>query len=216
MVIFDMDGVLIDSEGFYKEINYQYFKDLGVEISDEVYNGFIGISADKMWGYIKDTFQLGHDLSTLKAGEKDRKYAYLSAEPLTPIAGIPEFLELLKEKGEWVCLASSSPKRNIEVVIEKMEIAPYFDFVISGEEVKNGKPAPDIFLAPAAKFQVSPQHCVVVEDSNNGVRAAKAAGMYCTGFVNPNSGNQNLSAADLVIHDFSTESTEKIIKLLNY
>ncbi len=214
MVIFDMDGVLIDSEEFYKEINYQYFKDLGVEISDEVYNGFIGISADKMWGYIKDTFQLEHDLTMLKAGEKERKYSYLAAETLAPIAGIPDFLQMLKEKEEIVCLASSSPKRNIQVVIEKLGIDHFFDFVISGEEVKNGKPAPDIFLKPAHKFQISPEKCVVVEDSNNGVRAAKAAGMFCAGFVNPNSGNQELSAADLIIYDFSVDSTEKILQLL--
>ena len=89
----------------------------------------------------------------------------------------------------------------------------YFKICVSGNEVKNGKPAPDVFLHTANLLKVNPQECLVIEDSTNGVKAAKSAEMRCIGFQNFNSGNQDLSDADMIISTFS-ELYEKIIKFL--
>lgn len=214
MVIFDMDGVLIDSEGFYKEINAQHFEELGVQITEEEYESFIGISADLMWSYIKEKGKLPQDVATLRREEKERKYEYLVREPLEPMPGIPALLKKLKEQNYTLSLASSSSRKNIEVIVQKLNIASYFACMVSGEEVKNGKPAPDIFLKAAALAGVAPQNCCVIEDSNNGARAAKAAGMQCVGLRSPNSGQQDLSLCNLIIDDFAERNVQKIISLI--
>lgn len=214
MVIFDMDGVLIDSEAFYREINFQLFSDLGVPVTDEEYNRFIGISSGLMWSYIKEKGKLSQDVESLKRSEKEMTYRYLSEQPLAPMDGIPELLATLKQKNYRISLASSSFRKNIELIIHKAGIAHYFDFVVSGEEVRHGKPAPDIFLRAAAYFDLPPQNCYVIEDSNNGARAAKAAGMPCIGFRNPNSGNQDLSSCDLIIDSFDEKNVQKIFTLI--
>lgn len=214
MVIFDMDGVLVDSEGFYREINFQLFSDLGVPVTDEEYNSFIGISSKRMWGYIKEKGKLSQDVETLKQRERETTYRYLLAQLLEPIVGIPELLAALKQKNYQISLASSSSRKVIELIIQRAGIASYFEFVVSGEEVQNGKPAPDIFLKAAAHFDLPPENCCVIEDSNNGMRGAKAAGMYCVGFRSPNSGNQDLSACDLIIDNFDEKNVQKIFALI--
>jgi beta-phosphoglucomutase-like phosphatase (HAD superfamily) len=88
-------------------------------------------------------------------------------------------------------------------VLAKFGIREYFSCIVSGEEVPAGKPAPGIFLEAARQLDVSPEHCVVLEDSRNGVLAAKRAGMRCIGYVNPNSGQQDLSAADRIVHEIT-------------
>lgn len=214
MVIFDMDGVLIDSEGFYKEINAQHFEELGVHITDEEYESFIGIAADLMWSYIKEKGKLSQDVATLRRDEKERKHAFLAKAPLEPMPGIPALLKKLKEQNYALSLASSSSRKNVEVIVQKLGIASYFDCMVSGEEVKNGKPAPDIFLKAAAQVGIAPKYCYVIEDSNNGARAAKAAGMQCIGFRSPNSGQQDLSLCDLIIDSFDEKNVQKIFTLI--
>ena len=87
-----------------------------------------------------------------------------------------------------------------------------YTVIVSGEQVENPKPAPDTFLAVSEKLGIAPEECVVIEDSENGSRAARAAGMYCLGFDNPNSGNQDLSAADEIFYPF-TELLKRICRL---
>ncbi len=214
LVIFDMDGVLIDSEVFYREINFQLYNELEVEISEEEYNGFVGIGSVRMWEYVKEKGKLEHAVEMLIQKEKETTHRYLSEQPLEAMQGIPTLLEALQEKNYRIALASSSSRKNIELIIKKIGIAPYFDFIVSGEEVANGKPAPDIFLKAAAHFDTPARNCYVLEDSHNGMRGAKAAGMYCIGLQNPNSGNQNLSACDLVVDSFEGEDLRKIFALL--
>jgi len=96
-------------------------------------------------------------------------------------------------------VASSSPKFFIETVLETLRIREYFKEILSGEEVQRGKPYPDIFLETAEMLRVNPQECVVIEDSTNGIKAALAAGMKCIGFINLNSGLQDLTSASIIV-----------------
>jgi len=112
-----------------------------------------------------------------------------------------------------LALGSSSPKKLINEVISNFDLGNYFKIVRSGENVENGKPAPDLFLKISEELEIKPENILVIEDSHNGVKAAKKAGMNCIGFSNNNSGNQDLSIADLIIEDFSKLTLEQIKNL---
>ena len=98
-----------------------------------------------------------------------------------------------------MAIASSGLMKNINLILSKLNVESYFSHIVSGEMPKKGKPAPDIFLLAASHFNLSPENCLVIEDSRNGTLAAKAAGMTCVGYINEGSGNQDLSYADLVV-----------------
>lgn len=102
-----------------------------------------------------------------------------------------------------MAVASSSSRKNIEMCLQSLQIQHFFEVLFSAEQVARPKPAPDVFLAAAAAMDASPETCVVVEDSTNGTRAAKAAGMRCIGFDNPDSPGQSLDAADVRIDHFA-------------
>jgi len=212
LIIFDMDGVLLDSEKLYLDMNQDFFKTLGAGISIEEHQTFVGISATKMWTYIKEKFNLKQTVDELKVLERDLKYKTLSETPLVPTNGIVEFLEHLKKKGFTIAIASSSLKKNIDLILKKLSIEKYFDYIVSGEQVERGKPEPDIFLKVANYFNLHPEDCMVIEDSTNGVLAAKAAKMYCIGYYNPNSGRQDLSKADIIIRNFKEQRLFDIIE----
>lgn len=203
LVIFDLDGVLLNSERLYMEMNLHFFASLGFSVGFEEYQTFIGISATGMWGYLKNKFKLPQTVADLIAAEKELKYQTLQKAQLTPTAGVVALLEHLTRAGVNIAIASSGLKKNIDLILEKLQLTHFFSHIVSGEQVEKGKPEPDIFLKTAQYFNISPQLCTVIEDSANGVRAAKAANMFCIGYYNPNSGNQNLSKADLVIDSFS-------------
>ncbi|GAB5410447.1 MAG: HAD family hydrolase [Balneolaceae bacterium] len=199
LVIFDLDGVLLDSESIYKTVNMNLFSELGAHITDEEYNSFIGISGDKMWGYIKEKAGLTQSIPELRAKERESKFKGLSEYELIPNEGLIQLLDHIKRKQTPICIASSGLMKNINLILSKLEVIDYFAHIVSGEMPKHGKPSPDIFLMAASHFDISPEHCLVIEDSRNGTLAAKAAGMTCVGYINPGSGNQDLSRADFTV-----------------
>ena len=213
-VIFDMDGVLLDSEPIYYQIEKKFFKDLGITISDEEYHTFIGLSMTEMWKRIKNNHNLKEEIETLVNSNNEVGFQHFSnSENLQPTPFLEQFIQNLLENNIKLAVASSSSKKLINVILEKLMLKKYFNICVSGNEVKNGKPAPDVFLHTANLMKVNPQECLVIEDSTNGVKAAKSAEMKCVGFQNSNSGNQDLSDADMIISTFSGLD-EKIIKLL--
>lgn len=211
LVIFDLDGVLLDSESMYKKINFDFFLDLGVEITDKEYNSFIGISGEKMWGYIKEKGNLSQSISELRSEEKERKYQGLANNNLSSNPGLNNLLRFITSKQIPMAIASSGLMKNIKLILKKLSVERYFDYLVSGEMPKNGKPAPDIFLLAAEYFSKNPKNCIVIEDSRNGVLAAKAAGMKCIGYINEGSGNQDLSKADLITDSLFDSELLKLI-----
>ncbi|WP_345255636.1 HAD family phosphatase [Flaviaesturariibacter amylovorans] len=210
-VLFDMDGVLLHSEPLYWEMNRAFFRELGGEVTYDEYGAFIGISATTMWQTLKDRFGWAHAIDELKASERDRKHAALSAASLEPVAGVAPLIRKLRAQGYRLAIASSSLRRNIDLVLERLCLADAFEAIVSGEEVQHGKPAPDIFLEAARRLGLDPAECVVIEDSRNGVAAARAAGILCVGFQNPTSGPQDLSSADLRITDYHDPSLHQLL-----
>jgi HAD superfamily hydrolase (TIGR01509 family) len=203
LVIFDLDGVLLDSEPLYMAMNQKFFKTLGAEISEQEYHAFVGISATTMWATIKAKAHLSQSVEELKALERELKYKTLNETQLVPTEGVVELLEKLKAGQYTMAIASSGLRKNIDVILNKLHVNQYFDLIVSGEDVIKGKPEPDIFLKVSNHFGRKPEDCVVIEDSKNGVLAAKAAGMTCLAYFNPHSGNQDLTQADIVFDHFN-------------
>ncbi len=197
--IFDMDGVIIDSEPLHFLSDKMVMKDFGIDISHEELNEFVGMTNPVMWAVLIKRYNLATSVDEILITQHNFKKELLEAGEYCAINGIPELLKELRAREFKVGLASSSSRQFIELVLKKLGIFQYFDVVISGEEVLNSKPAPDIFLEAAAALEVNPLECIVLEDSGHGVTAAKAAGMKCIAFRNPNSGNQKLDAADCIV-----------------
>ena len=203
VILFDMDGVLVNTEPLHYRLWKQVFSERGVELSFEAYKGCIGANGKRLMELVLEHYGLDF------RGEKSLfdRYYQLKEENLRHgdiprVEGVSETLLQLQKRGYRMAVASSSTQDYIELCTDRVGIAHFFDVRFSAERVKNTKPAPDVFLAAAERMNARPAECVVVEDSTNGTRAAKAAGMRCIGLCNPDSGDQNLSAADVLIHSF--------------
>lgn len=214
-VIFDMDGVIVDTEPIYRGLNCKIYNDLGIKITKEQQYSYAGMIPKDKWTLLKEKFNLKQAIEELTTNSSSAKYDYLSNDknevPL--ITGVDKLICKLKSDGFTIAVASSSPKRNVETVLKRTNLIEYFDYIVSGTEVKKGKPDPEIFLKAADCLNAKVQDCTVIEDSGNGVKAAKNAKMKCVGFKNPHSGNQDISKADIVIDEFSKESIKKIIEI---
>jgi beta-phosphoglucomutase family hydrolase len=202
-VIFDMDGVLVDTEPIYFAANRELFERLGFSVMQEGYARFIGLDASRMWAQLKAEHALPQPIPELVNLERDAMYRALLQASLTPMEGLIPLLDDLQRRGIRLAIASSSAHRIINTILEKTGVRAYFAAIASGEDVAHGKPAPDIFLLAAARLGVAPQDCTVIEDAAAGVRGAKAAGMRVIGYRNPHSGEQDLGEADEVIERLS-------------
>lgn len=203
-IIFDMDGVLINSEPIHYEIWKRIFREEGLEIDFEHYKGCIGSTVTVLYDLIEAGYGVDfHEKLSLKDRFAELKSQYIKEKGIPQIEGVKEVLKLLKAKGYHLAVASSSPQDYIELCTKNIEIDKYFDILYSAERVARPKPFPDVFLAVAEAMQARPEECLVIEDSYNGSHAAKAAGMKCLGFANPDSGEQDLSAADRIFYPFT-------------
>lgn len=199
-VIFDLDGVLIDSEPLHAMADSQLLKESGVVAPENYFDRFVGWTSKAMWEEIKEEYNIALSAGELMELQVPLKLKLLKESEYKPVPGIIELLALLKKMGIILTIASSSPRQFIEAVIDKIEIRQYFAIWLSGEEVARSKPEPDIFLKVAALLNVDPHDCLVIEDSTSGIIAAKRAGMRCIGYKNLTSGNQDLSGADLIVN----------------
>lgn len=204
-VIFDMDGVIIDSESIHREVEKKIFNSLGVNISDEEHDTYVGMTSMGMWREIKSRHNLKESSSveelTKMSVENYIKFIQ-GNKSIEPIEGVVELIDDLHKNNIKLAIASSAVRKSIETVVCMFRLEKYFNIRISGEDIKRGKPEPDIFLMAAERLGVQPEDCIVVEDSKNGVHAAKKAGMKCIGFRNQSSGDQDLSSADMIIKKF--------------
>lgn len=198
-MLFDMDGVLVDSEPIHFAGRKRTLRRYGLEITDEELTHYTGILSR---GFLRDIAEKrGVEIpidEAVKFAPIDFQTEFERSE-IKPIDGIRDLLDGLAAKNIPMAIASSSNPQLIREMVRRLDIEKYFTALISGHEVKQSKPAPDIYLKAAESVGVAPENCVVLEDSHSGVIAAKAAGMYCIGFISPHSGNQDLSQADTIV-----------------
>lgn len=210
-VIFDMDGVLVDSQPYHFKADIDTMAEYGVIKDQKFYESFAGtLTADRM-RTLKEMFGLDVPVEEMTIKRENMILDIMGKEDIKPVSGIPEFLRSIEEKGLTTAVASSSDYKLINLILDRLKIAQYFDSVTSGSDVKRGKPSPDVFLLAAERIGIEPAECLVVEDSENGVKAAKAAGMKVLGYINPTSGKQDLSLADFITDDFKKISIDMFI-----
>ncbi len=198
-VLFDMDGVLLDSEPLHDKINEDIYAALGINIDKSTVNEFIGRVSSERWTTLKERYSLKPSVDELNDWQWRDLVAALPDSGVGPSAGLDILLGFLREEKIRATIASSSRRAFVEAVIDHLELRDHMSGYTCGEESARCKPAPDIFLLAARKLGVDPRECLVIEDSCAGVRAAKAAGMYTVGYINPTSEGQDLSEADVTV-----------------
>jgi len=203
LVIFDCDGVLVDSERLAVDIDVRALADLGWAISrEEVIHRFLGKSeADAL---IEIEAHLGRPLPARWDEPWAQEYARAFAEELEPVAGVREAVLTLMAQGYAVCVGSSGGHAKIRRNLVKTGLRDFFaEDIFSAADVEHGKPAPDLFQHAAARMGFAPDACVVVEDSQYGITAAHAAGMRAVGYAGGITPREQLQAADALICDMA-------------
>jgi len=210
-VIFDMDGVIVDSERHWKEFNF--IKSLVPSWNEEHHKKILGLDFTLMHKLLKEDFNANINEKELLDFYRNLALdIYKNRASLMP--GFSELLTALKKENFKTAVASASPKEWIDIVIKRFKLSALFDEITScyGANFK-GKPYPDIYLHTAKQLGKRPEQCIVIEDSMNGVTAAKSAGMKCIGLRNGFNNHQDLSQADVVIKTFSEFSVSTIKEL---
>lgn len=213
-VVFDMDGVLIDSEALYQYYLVDFFYRQNQNVSKEDLYSFIGSSDDYFWSHMGEIWN-----PTLTP--KEMKNLYEENNQHEPVdykdllnPHVKFVLRKLKEKGISIAIASSSPLNEIQRMVQKNEIEAYFDVLVSGDDVLHCKPSPDIYKLTLNQLNVMPRDCIVVEDSYVGICASKEAGIFTIAKREYRfSINQEL--ADIVVDDFLSIYSE-IMKHFGY
>ena len=203
-VIFDMDGVIIDSEEIHKKAYYETFNTLNIEVSDTLYKSFTGSSTINAFQRLVAHFNLKNDPEELVLDKRKRYVNFFENDPnLHLVAGVEEIIKYFYKKGIVLILASSSAMINIDRVFNRFNLNTYFAAKISGADLKESKPNPEIFNKAAILGNIPKESCVVIEDSDNGITAANDANIFVFGYANKLSEGQTLQNADFVINNFS-------------
>lgn len=210
-VIFDMDGVIVDTEPVHHFAYYQHFNELSIEVSDEMYRSFTGNSTRNIFQKLKAQFDLQEDVEDLILRKRHLfNEAFDLKEDLYLIEGVEELIKDLYANGIQLIVASSASKVTINRVFTRFNLHQYFTHIVSGEDFPKSKPHPAIF-EHAASLSIAPkENCIVIEDSTNGIQAAVSAGIYCVGYDSFHSKDQDLSKANVVIRHFNELNFEKV------
>ncbi|MFH0837088.1 MAG: HAD family phosphatase [Candidatus Aenigmatarchaeota archaeon] len=211
-IIFDMDGVISDTEHIHRKVNDMVLRKLGIVIGKEERDSYTGIPTKRGFQMILKRYNKEHDLNRAIEMNTEKLKELISNE-MEPISGAVALIENVKKAGFKIAVASSTELPLIEMILEKIGVNDKFDSIISGADLENPKPAPDVFLIAARELAVEPKECLVIEDSSAGAKAAKAAGMKCIGFISPHSGTQNLTMADIVLDDLKKISIDLISRM---
>lgn len=212
-VIFDLDGVLVDTGWAHKQSWYDLAENEGFSMTDEFFYSTFG-----MQNYQIIPMLLGRDAASDEVDRlsdwKERRYRELIAEKLVPAKGAESLLCDLKSEDFLLAVGSSAPRANLDLVLERTHLQDYFDTFVAGEDVTNGKPAPDTFLKAAQKLSLGAEFCVVVEDAVQGVEAGKAAGMPVVAVTTTRS-QADLQRADIIVDSLAELQARHFVELLS-
>lgn len=197
-VLFDMDGLLVDSEPHALATWREVMARRGVQLDQATIDAMLGLRLANTSRMLLDRFNLPGDPEALGA-EKSRLQLERLDGNVPAMPGVVDLIDAVDARGLKRALASSGTRRYIEAVLRSVGLAARFTTVVTGDDVSNGKPAPDAFLLAARRLNVSAEACLVLEDAPNGVAAAKAAGMRCVAIPNRFTQSLDLSAADHIL-----------------
>lgn len=212
-VIFDMDGVLADTGPIHYDSWVKMTNEIGYHFSKKFFEKTFGQQSPTIVRKL-----VGHgieqELVEKWAALKEQYYREIVKDKLKPLPGVNQIIRELKSYGFKLAVGSSGPRENVELLINSLRLKEDFDVLISAAEVKNGKPAPDVFLISAEKLKIGPKNCLVIEDAPVGIEAAKRAGMKSIALTTTHEKKELLNA-DLIVKDLSKVSLQDIMLLLN-
>jgi len=210
-VVFDMDGVIVDSEQVWDEVRERYTRESGGTYTDSATRDMMGMSSLEWSRYMAEVLGVPGTPEEINAAVVERMLERYGENP--PL--IPGAVEAVRRCAErWpLAVASSSNPELIDVVLDAAGLRDLIRVAVSSQEVARGKPAPDVYLEAARRLGVDPQRCVAVEDSQNGIRSAKSAGMRVIAVPNPHfpPDEEALADADVVLRSIS-ELTPEVIE----
>ena len=203
-VIFDMDGVIVDTEPVHRYAYFKLFEELNIQVTEDIYTSLTGFSTRNTFQKLKELFVIEQEVEELILRKRTIfNDAFDSKSDLELLDGVGNLIKELHQNGIQLILASSASKVTIERVFNRFKLHDFFSHKISGEDFPQSKPHPAIFEY-AASLSIAPKEsCIVIEDSTNGVKAAKSAGIFCVGYNSIHSEAQDLSKADIIINHFN-------------
>lgn len=202
-VLFDMDGVIVDTEPLHRKAYFNMFEDVKIDVSETLYDSFTGQATLPICRTLCEHFSLSESPEHLVSTKRKHfKYLFETDSSLILLDGVHDLIKNYHDNGLTLVLASSASMPNINRIFDRFDLNKYFKAKISGADLKASKPHPEIFIKAAELAGEHGKNCMVIEDSTNGIKAAKAANIYCVGFKSPNSVNQDYSKADKVITSF--------------
>ena len=211
-IIFDMDGVIINSEPIHQLVEREMVEDFGGSLPREDHQKFVGATDRYMWEFIKKELDLDMKIEDIL---KKKEVGFRNR--LNEIELVEHFetlIDLVNKEGYKTALASSNNKTTVHLVVDKFNLRDKFDYIITGTEVEKGKPNPEIFLNAAKNLNVEPLNCIVFEDTKNGVEAANRANMKVIGYLDKKHSIQDLSEADKVVYSLKDVDEKMISGLL--
>ena len=212
--IFDMEGVIIDSEPIHSRVKMETFRHFGIDFDESRLSSYMGGTSGLIFkDVVAESGRTDITPEMLTAYKHKHYLEVLQSGGIDPVEGTRELIRALHEAGVPLGLATSSHPPVMNAILDNFEIRKYFTSVISGGELPESKPNPAIYLISAERLGAKPENCCVLEDTTNGILAAKRAGMYCIAFHNPHSGEQDLSLADRVVEKMAEIEVEELLSL---
>lgn len=208
LIVFDMDGVILDSEPLHENARQMMFEKYGI-VPDASFPDPVGKSASGFWRTIIKMCNLEGNPYTFEEEQYRLVAMQIEKNQVAPSEGFIEVLDWAKSQRMEIGLASSSNRILVDDTLRLLDIGSYFDYTVSGDEVSKKKPAPDVYQKVLRMSGIYAEQAVAVEDSSTGIAAAKSAGIFCFGYENETSGGQNVSGADKVITHL-TEITKQV------
>src|SRR4030042_3043639 len=204
-VIYDLDDLMVNSHGLHVEASEKVFQKFGVsqeKLPENIKAGFIGMRVSEILKELIKIYKLKINYQKVYK-EREKVFLDLVREKLEPMPGLFKSLEIISKSGYKIAIASSGTKIYIDIVLNKFKITDYFDVIITGDDVKSGKPNPETYQVAVKKLGVKPQVTIVLEDATVGIEAAKAAGCICIAVKNPYTPKQNLLKADIKLNSLN-------------
>ncbi len=214
-VVFDLDGLMVDSEPLAEQAWRRVLSRYGHELDAETISSMVGRRLTDSARLVKERYGLATSVEEV-ASEKSQEFTGLLAGNLRPMPGLSELLAAIDRRGLIRAVATSSGTRYAQIALREIGAADGFAAVVTGDDVPRGKPAPDIYLAAAGALSLPPAACLALEDSLHGVHAAKAAGMVCVAVPNELTAGLDLSAADQILPSLTAvkQRLDSLLKLV--
>ena len=201
-ILFDFDGVIVDSEPIHYHTFQETLKKFGVKIDEQRwYDEFTGTGSPHIMKVLFEENGIKEDLDKWVKIRRNKLWNYLRNNEIELKKGLKEFLELLEKRGIKRAVTSGSKEDTINFILKKIGIDNYFEIVLGRESIKNRKPDPEIFLLGAKRIGAEPEECLIIEDSISGITAAKKSGIKYICMKSP--GNQGLKECAIIISDYT-------------